>query len=526
MIRIVCSGYRPDLGEIVRAAFCRSFGRCQVVLASPNEWQHALEREATLTVVAVEPLEDWSDLIRATMVKRGAKLVLFGSLPPSTARALGARVAPVDAALFPAASCEPAPLCGFSESRLGIAYRRPLGNFASPISKRAFRRFDYADEWNFLGFGAVRIDDSVWAWAQMVELPQEARLADVTFDGRAISGYAGLWDRQDASLLWFNRPVGPIDSQEWRLMEVFLSHYRYPDLPCSPSLAEIPYGFDAAATMRLDCDEDVDSARPLWEAYSALGLPVSLAVHTCLLEDRRHHALVDEVVHGGGAVLSHTATHLPDWGGSYEAAYREAKTSAAKLTQIIGTRVRYAVSPFHQTPPYARAALADAGYAGCIGGVIRNDPDFIMARGGPPPGSPADFIGHSQQCMLHGDPLPQGNDPLAVFKEAFDIARRGRAFFGYLDHPFSDRYQYGWPDEETRLEIHRQFTTYLFSQGGLLFVNENDAMDFLRFRAAASIHETDDGFTAMPSRTMYAPWPLAVEFGGRIAAVEEGGWQS
>ncbi len=526
MIRIVCPGHRPDVREVVNAAFRRAFGRCQVAVASPAEWRRALDCDPTLAVVAVEPLDDWSDLIRLTMAKRGSKLVLFGSLPPAVARLLGAGVAPIDANLIAGASCGSAPLSGFSESRLGIAYRRSLGDVDSPIPERAFLRFDYADEWNILGFGAVRADGSTWAWSQMVEVPHDARLADVTFDGQTISCYAGLWDCEGASLLWFNRPVGPIDSQEWRLIEVFISHYRYPDLPCCPCLAEIPYGFEAAVTMRLDCDEDIDSARPLWELYSTLDLPFSVAVHTCLLDNHHHHALLREVVEGGGAVLSHTATHLPKWGGSYETAYNEAKRSAAILAQVTGTQVRYAVSPFHQTPVYARLALADAGYAGCIGGIIQNDPDFIMARGGTPPGGPEDFVGHSQQCMLHGDTLLQGNDPIAVFKEAFDISRRGRALFGYLDHPFSRRYKYGWPDEKTRLEMHRRFTTHLLGRDRLLFVNENDAMDFLRCRAAASIYETDDGFALVPSRSVFSPWPLAVEFGGRIVAVGEGGWQS
>ncbi|MGO9121990.1 MAG: polysaccharide deacetylase [Desulfomonilaceae bacterium] len=526
MIRIICSGRRPEIREIVTTAFRRSFGRDQVFVASPAEWRRALDRDTRLTIVAVEPLEDWRDLIKLTIAKRGSKLAVLGRLPPAVARSLGASVAPIDSNWTTGATCELAPLCGFSESRLGIVYRKSLGEVASPIPERAFLRFDYADEWNVLGFGAVRADNSAWAWSQTVEVPEPARLADVICDGRTVSSYAGLWDYEAASLLWFNRPVGPIDSQEWRLIEVFISHYRYPDLSCSPCLSEIPYGFESAVTMRLDCDEDVESARPLWDFYSAKGLPFSLAVQTCLLDDHRHHGLLRDVAQRGGAVLSHTSTHMPNWGGSYDAAYIEANTSATKLAQVIDARVRYAVSPFHQTPAYARAALADAGYAGCIGGIIRNDPDFVMARGGTPPGGPEDFVGHSQQCMLHGDPLLQGNDPIAVFKEAFDIARRGRALFGYLDHPFSLRYQYGWPNEKTRLEMHRRFTSHLLSQDRVLFLNENDAMDFLRYRAAAMIYETGDGFTVVPSRSVLSPLTLAVEFGGRIVEAAEGGWQS
>src|SRR5690606_27172436 len=112
--------------------------------------------------------------------------------------------------------------------------------------------------------------------------------------------------------------------------------------------------------------------------------------------------------------------------------------------------VPYAVSPFHQSPQYALEALCDVGYSGCIGGIIRNDPEFLLARGGELAGFPVGFIGHSQQCMLHGDCLLEAGDPLAIYKMAFDQALETRSLFGYLDHPFSERYQYGWVDEESR----------------------------------------------------------------------------
>jgi hypothetical protein len=51
-------------------------------------------------------------------------------------------------------------------------------------------------------------------------------------------------------------------------------------------------------------------------------------------------------------------------------------------------------------------------------------------------------------------------------------------------------------------------------------------MDFLRYRAAAMIYETGDGFTVVPSRSVLSPLTLAVEFGGRIFEAAEGGWQS
>src|SRR5579863_4806432 len=109
---------------------------------------------------------------------------------------------------------------------------------------------------------------------------------------------------------------------------------------------------------------------------------------------------------------------------SAEAAEREARDSKTWLEKhISGLNVRYAVSPFHQNPSYVPAALSRAGYDGFIGGIIANDPEYVMARSGVPPFSPPAIVSHTQGCMLHGDCLQGSGDPLRIFKEAFALAR-------------------------------------------------------------------------------------------------------
>jgi len=229
-----------------------------------------------------------------------------------------------------------------------------------------------------------------------------------------------------------------------------------------------------------------------------------------------------EVLAAGGAILSHTATHAPDWGGSYEAAYLEGKSSADVIRDTIGHTVRYAVSPFHQTPVYARLGLADAGYSGCIGGIIRNDFDFLMARAGVPPASGTGFIGHSQQCMLHGDCMLEGDEPMKIFKQAFDLACEGGAFFGYLDHPFSERYQYGWLTETQRASAHVQLIQHMRQRGRVLFANEDQAMDFLHDRAHTRIQATPEGFLVVRPPAA-SPWPLQVRYKGQSLCIEREG---
>lgn len=529
MIKVICPGSRAQAGEIVSLAFARSCSSAQVQSTSIGHLIHRSAAPNAQTesdcLVFIDPLDGWSEHIIQALEQTRSKVVVFGALPAQLASHLQASVAPVMQSLIDAAQCPPAEAYQFSQSAASVRYVASLGTRASPVPERAFLRYDFTDEWNNLGYGAIPAVNgppSIWGLAQSATVPATNLLAQVEISGVSCGAYAAVWDSAVSSLLWFNRAVGPVDSQEWALVEHFMANYRAAESPCWPVLREVPYGYSAAVTMRLDCDEDVESARPLWEAYRAMNVPFSLALHAKVLADPVHHALPKEVLAHGGALLSHTATHAPDWGGSYQAAYWEGSSSAAAIDQAIGYHVRYAVSPFHQTPDYARAALADAGYAGCIGGIIRNDPDFLIARSGRVSAAGAGFIGHSQQHMLHGDCVLQGADAQAIFKQAFDSAKAGGAFFGYLDHPFSPRYQYGWQTEDQRVAYHQAFVAYMRQTPDILFSNEADAMDFLSHRAAIQITPQEGHFWAKgPEKSV--PWNVAVEYRGDLFEVTSSG---
>lgn len=194
------------------------------------------------------------------------------------------------------------------------------------------------------------------------------------------------------------------------------------------------------------------------------------------------------------------------------------------LEEVTGKAVRYAVSPFHQSPHYALEALADLGYAGCVGGIIRNDPEFLLARGGSLAGMPEGFVGHSQQCMLHGDCLLADGNPLSVFEQAFDLAYETRTLFGYLDHPFSERYQYGWSSEDARIAAHEYLIGYIRRRAQRpVFLNENAALDFLRAKSLSRVVETDGSFYVQSACDAATDLRLAVEFRGNCAEVVPGG---
>lgn len=524
MIYLIAPGDQKEAVTIISSAIERSCGLGQIKHVTLNEWINLQESSDGLLSIAICPLENWSkDLIRA-LQNPSNKTLMLGSIPDAIAQYLGGVTGPVSAEQKEACGCEPAPTYNQSNSKLWIKYKEVPELGKPVIKKRACLRYDFTDEWNNLGYGAVRADGSIWALSQSVRLPLENVLATIGIEDEEVGAYAGFWFNEHlvaGTALWFNRAVGPVDSQEWRLVERYISGTGFPQIVCQPVLSEIPYGYHAAVTMRLDCDEDVESARALWQAYLKMGVPFSLALHARVLEDQRHHLLPKEVLANGGALLSHTATHAPDWGGSYSAAYEEGRASAEIIEQSVGCRVRYAVSPFHQSPEYARSALADVGYDGCIGGIIRNDYDFLMGRSGVPPEGARGFIGHSQQCMLHGDCMLEGEDPLAVFKQAFELSKESKTFFGYLDHPFSERYQYGWKTEEQRINAHEQLVEHIRKQEKVLFLNENDAMDFMFDRSSICVSNVDGGISIKSALIAKSTYKQSIEYGNKTYALGE-----
>ncbi|MEL6130982.1 MAG: hypothetical protein AAFR30_13900, partial [Cyanobacteria bacterium J06628_4] len=216
---------------------------------------------------------------------------------------------------------------------------------------------------------------------------------------------------------------------------------------------------------------------------------LSLAVVTGLPPQPNDMAFLREVLAHGGAVVSHSCTHPPNWGVDYAAALQEAKASKAWLEANLpeaGT-INYAVSPFHQNPAYAVQALADADYMGFVGGIIHNDPEYLLGRSGQVPLCDKPLISHSQQCMLHGDCYHRYGNSMEPYCESFAHHFQAGLLFGYLDHPFSAAYQYGWDTEAERLSAHRDFLTFIQSQGDIWFPNLVQCLDFVRKRSLLNI---------------------------------------
>ncbi len=351
------------------------------------------------------------------------------------------------------------------------------------LKERHFERYDFEKEWNNLGYGKI---DPVPGTPFSLAEP-------------ASSDYCLLHESNEASLLWFNRPVGPVDGFDWRIVEDYVSDHGAGSRPTLPVLSEIPAGYRGAVTFRIDCDEAIASGRPLFELYRKHEFPFTLAIKTEQEFGTESLALIHDVLQNGGSILIHSHTHAPEWGEpstrlgpkSRGDAHFEAETSLTVLKEKIPGRTNsYAVSPFHQNPRAALPKLKKAGIDGFIGGIICNDPEYLMARGGAVPFVEG-MVSHSEQCMFHGDCIhPLGNS-LTVYFEALDNAIKTGTFFGYLDHPFSN-YHYGWQSEEARLRVHGEFLERLDSIPGLLKASSKDTLDFMFDRDQARI-ESDGG---------------------------------
>lgn len=361
---------------------------------------------------------------------------------------------------------------------------------APPLRRRPFTRFDFTDEWNNLGFGRIRTDSSPWA-VQGGIIPTQAKELSRIYIQHATEHksalYAGayltLLDTHNVSILWCARPLGPLDSTEWSIVERFVCDWRTDELPSAPLLRQVPEGCQALVTMRLDCDEDISSAQDLFSMYQKMGIPFSLAVKTTLSMGYSDLKLLRDVFQSRGTLLSHSHSHLPNWGETESRALHEAKSSREWFEKNLPDypQPTWAVSPFHSNPPYALKALSAAGFKGFVSGIIHNDPEYLLGRAGLAPLQDDRLISISQQSMLHGDCYRQQGGSVATHIDAFFAQYKSKGIFGYLDHPFSSRYQYGWESKKQRREAHIQLLTALQSFKDVWFWNQGDCLNWILY---------------------------------------------
>lgn len=388
---------------------------------------------------------------------------------------------------------------GILETDLIIRYtRHPLVPAMSSECKRAFVRYDFSQEWNNQGYGRITtLLGTPFSCCLVYTLPEPWQvLAEVINirTGEKISDYAAIKTDANGVNLWFNRQVGPIDGHDWSIVENFLSRYQVDKWGGSPVVNEVPYGYEGAITMRIDCDEAVASGRRLFELYKKYEMPFSMAIKTKQPLREAEKDLMRDVISCGGSVVGHSHTHAPNWGGDAASAQWEVEESHRVLRSlgIEGINYDYVVSPFHQNSREAVEGLRNAGVKAFVSGIICNDPEFLMARAGQVPLVDG-ILSHSQQCMFHGDTYHQDGNTIDGYKLAWQQALETKTFFGYLDHPFSN-YWYGWASEEERLSVHEEFLVHLGTYSNIWRASLVDALRFIEMKSTVKVEQTSEGF--------------------------------
>lgn len=388
---------------------------------------------------------------------------------------------------------------------------------AQPLRRRPFTRFDFTNEWNNMGFGRIRTDSSPWAVQGGIIPTQAKELSRIYIEHAAehksalyAGAYLTLLDTQNVSILWCARPLGPIDSTEWSIVERFVCDWRADELPSAPLLRQVPEGCQALVTMRLDCDEDISSADDLFSMYQKMDIPFSLAVKTKLSIGDPDLELLRDVFQSRGTLLSHSHSHLPDWGETESRALHEAKSSREWFEKNLPDCPQpvWAVSPFHSNPPYALKALSKAGFKGFVSGIIHNDPEYLLGRAGLAPLQDDQLISISQQSMLHGDCYRQQGESVATHIDAFSAQYKAKGIFGYLDHPFSSRYQYGWESKGQRREAHIQLITAIQSFKNVWFWSQGDCLKWVLSLSKIQCETKDSGEIKIvnpPKALQYSP---------------------
>ncbi|NOR54961.1 MAG: hypothetical protein GQ531_02015 [Sulfurovum sp.] len=463
--------------EIVQKAFTRSHGN----IVSHND---------TNIYCFISPNAEDEETI-SKLILNQTKVLIFGKISENLAEILGLELQ-VNKMKLADITFDHDNEEDKSAYKIRYDLEHPLCKHTS-LEERYFYRFDFTNEWNNLGYGAITTDDGIWSVSNSLNALNTTSIATIYKASEEESVFISLKDFESASVLFVNREIGTIDGLDWVIVEDFLSRYRVDHLPCLPLVCDIPDGYNLVASSRLDCDQSIINTKPVVDLYKKYNINISLGISTGINIDTTDIEHLNTFYDNGGAVLSHTINHHEYWGENYTVAYDEAQGSKLWLEENIIhlEKLKYAVSPFHSNKPYSIQALQDAGYEGFISGIIHNDPEYLMATSGVVPFVKESIITHSEQCMLHGDCYHRNNNSLEVYKQSFQNHYRGKKIFGYLDHPFGD-YDYGWKSEEERLSVHEAFIKYINTFEGVKWMTSTEILDFVVDKSSIQLEITSE----------------------------------
>src|SRR5690606_29144872 len=143
-------------------------------------------------VVAVSPDDDLAGELLRWLDKPYRKLLLLGKVPDRLRDRFGLKAVswPEDGQGW--AKSAPAATGNMAASPAEIRYTQLAHVMGAQAWRRPLERFDFTDEWNNLGYGAIREDGSIWALSEAIIASDDSCLAELVVAGESIASYCCL----------------------------------------------------------------------------------------------------------------------------------------------------------------------------------------------------------------------------------------------------------------------------------------------------------------------------------------------
>ena len=467
-----------SIQSLISSSFQRSFGKSQI-----NNLKNIKKKQSGIHIF-LESISKNANIDFQELIKLGGnKIILNGKLNDEIKKILNLRILMSDFDYekpISANSLKP------SISRAKINFNQNL-NYLTPflkeIKERPLWRYDFDLEWNNNFYGNISNENIMLNLSHNCFLIEGKNVAFIKNSRYQNIPLISEFEINGNIIFWINRNLSLVDLPEWKIIEEFISNGYFRKYPCMPYLTEYSSSENGLITMRLDCDEDIESARNIFEIYKNNNLPISLAITTNQIKESHPiSSLPKEVNDYGGTVLNHSHSHPVNWGGSKDKIKEEIITSNNLIKKSFGIQTEYAVSPFHHLTWAALEVLNELNFKGVIAGISSSHHEFLIMKGGSI-NEKLDILVHSQQCMLHGDCLTKTRK-VDSYLNAFSLYSNLGFSIGYLDHPISKRYDYGWINFERQIKTHQQIIEYLTNKN-IKFIGQKEL--FQRFAAKEKI---------------------------------------
>ena len=456
-----------SIQALIGSSFQRSFGKSQI-----NNLKNIKKKQSGIHIF-LESISKNANIDFQELIKLGGnKIILNGKLNDEIQKILNIKILLSDFDYenpIPANSLKPSTSSAKINFNQNLDYLIP---FLNAINERPLWRYDFDLEWNNNFYGNISNENIILNLSHNCFLVEGRNVAFIKNSKHQSIPLISEFEINDNIIFWINRNLSLVDLPEWKIVEEFISNGYFKKYPCIPYLKEYSSSENGLITMRLDCDEDIESARNIFEIYKNYDLPISLAITTNQIKENHFiSSLPKEVNDYGGTILNHSHSHPINWGGSKDKIREEIITSNNLIKKSFGIKTEYAVSPFHHLTWAALEVLNELEFKGIIAGISSSHHEFLIVKGG----SIHEKLGilvHSQQCMIHGDCLTKARK-IDSYLDGFSLYSKLGFSTGYLDHPISKRYDYGWINSERQIKTHQQIIEYLINKN-IKFIGQKE----------------------------------------------------